>query len=224
MPKRARGLSARARGHATARLKPRAGRCGKPDSGSGNSRGRAMRRRPSKLVTATAAVIIAVAACRRLRGQGVRRRRRTPAGPQLTVVAPQGTHAPAAGSPARRARGRLRRPGRAGQAGHRRRRRRPARTSSTVGAGPQHRPDRLQRQRQTMPIASVVKLFIADDLLLQESKGQTTALPRRPQGARHHAAVLRRQRRRDLLGPQRWQRRSSTRVAARYGLSGTTAP
>ena len=59
---------------------------------------------------------------------------------------------------------------------------------------------------QAIPIASVVKLFIADDLLLQESKGQTTALPRRPPVARRHAAVLRRQRGRELLEPQRRQR------------------
>ena len=32
-------------------------------------------------------------------------------------------------------------------------------------------------RQQAFPIASVVKLFIADDLLLQESKGQTTLSP-----------------------------------------------
>ena len=41
------------------------------------------------------------------------------------------------------------------------------------------------------PIASVVKLFIADDLLLQVSEGKTTAIRSRPQVARHHAAFLR---------------------------------
>ncbi len=59
---------------------------------------------------------------------------------------------------------------------------------------------------KAMPIASVVKLFIADDLLLQESRGQTEALPRRPRGARRHAAGLRRQRGRDVLEPQ-WRQR-----------------
>ena len=59
---------------------------------------------------------------------------------------------------------------------------------------------------EAMPIASVVKLFIADDLLLQESKGQTQLSPADRAGARRHAAVLGRQRRRDLLEPQRRQR------------------
>ena len=55
-------------------------------------------------------------------------------------------------------------------------------------------------------IASVVKLFIADDLLLQVSKGQTQLSPERPEVARRHAAVIRRQRRRGVLEPQRRQR------------------
>ena len=41
------------------------------------------------------------------------------------------------------------------------------------------------------PIASVVKLFIADDLLLQESEGKTTTVRCRPQVTRRHAALLR---------------------------------
>ncbi len=72
-----------------------------------------MRRRPSRLVTATAAVIVAVpvvAGCEaKVYGTPPE-----PAGPQLTVVAPHGHHGPAAGSPARRACRHLRRPGRHG--------------------------------------------------------------------------------------------------------------
>ena len=52
------------------------------------------------------------------------------------------------------------------------------------------------------PIASVVKLFIADDLLLQVARARPT-LACRPHVARRHAAVLRRQRGAELLEPQR---------------------
>ena len=41
------------------------------------------------------------------------------------------------------------------------------------------------------PIASVVKLFIADDLLLQESQGKTTLSAADRTVTRHHAALLR---------------------------------
>ena len=43
--------------------------------------------------------------------------------------------------------------------------------------------------------ASVAKLFIADDLLLQESQGRTHAVAGRPPGAGHHVGGLGRRRR-----------------------------
>jgi hypothetical protein len=73
------------------------------------------------------------------------------------------------------------------------------------------------------PIASVVKLFIADDLLLQESEGKTKL------SAADHKAL-------DVMlrssddGPAQifWNRSGQNaviaRVVARYGLTGTTAP
>ena len=74
-----------------------------------------------------------------------------------------------------------------------------------------------------MPIASVTKLFIADDLLLQEAKGQTKltvddrqALDRMLRSSDDNAAEY------------FWNRGGGsaivTRVAARYGLPATTAP
>ena len=73
------------------------------------------------------------------------------------------------------------------------------------------------------PIASVVKLFIADDLLLQESKGQTQLSPADRAVVRRHAAVVRRQRRRGVLEPQRRQRdHLAGHRAVRVGMRRTT--
>ena len=133
-----------------------------------------MRRRPSKLVTATAIVLIAapvVIGCEARYTE----RPRSPAGPQLTVVAPQGSMAPLPEAPpdepAATFDGLEDR-----AAGHRRRRESRRRISASVL-------DRNTGQivsngnGRRSPIASVVKLFIADDLLLQESRGQTKLSP-----------------------------------------------
>ena len=73
------------------------------------------------------------------------------------------------------------------------------------------------------PIASVVKLFIADDLLLQESKGQTTLSP----ADRKSLDVMLRSSD-DNAAENFWNRSGGSaviaRVVARYGLTGTTAP
>ena len=73
------------------------------------------------------------------------------------------------------------------------------------------------------PIASVAKLFIADDLLLQESKGQTTLSP----ADRKSLDVMLRSSD-DGAAQSFWNRSGGsaviTRVVARYGLTGTTAP
>jgi hypothetical protein len=73
------------------------------------------------------------------------------------------------------------------------------------------------------PIASVAKLFIADDLLLQESQGKTTL------SAADHASLDVMLRSSDDSAAQNFWDRSGgnaiiARVKARYGLPGTTAP
>jgi beta-lactamase family protein len=76
---------------------------------------------------------------------------------------------------------------------------------------------------QPFPIASVVKLFIADDLLLQVSKGQTQLSP---DDRRSLDIMLRSSD--DSAAQNFWDRSGGNaiigRVVARYGLTGTTAP
>ena len=73
------------------------------------------------------------------------------------------------------------------------------------------------------PLASVVKLFIADDLLLQESKGETTlsAADRKSLDVMLRSSD-------DSAAQTFWNRSGQNaiiaRVVARYGLTGTTAP
>jgi len=73
------------------------------------------------------------------------------------------------------------------------------------------------------PIASVVKLFIADDLLLQEAKGQTELTP---EDRKAFDAMLRSSD--DSAAEVFWDRSGGsaivTRVAARYGLGSTITP
>ncbi|WP_184444238.1 serine hydrolase [Mycobacterium sp. AZCC_0083] len=73
------------------------------------------------------------------------------------------------------------------------------------------------------PIASVVKLFIADDLLLQVSQGKTTLSP----ADRASLDVMLRSSD-DSAAQNFWDRSGGNaiiaRVKARYGLPGTTAP
>jgi Beta-lactamase len=73
------------------------------------------------------------------------------------------------------------------------------------------------------PLASVVKLFIADDLLLQESKGETTLSP-----ADRKSLDLMLRSSDDSAAQTFWNRSGQNaiiaRVVARYGLTGTTAP
>jgi hypothetical protein len=76
---------------------------------------------------------------------------------------------------------------------------------------------------QTIAIASVVKLFIADDLLLQVSKGQTQLSPS------DHEQFDRMLRQSDDSAAENFWNRSGgsaivTRVAARYGLTSTRPP
>lgn len=76
---------------------------------------------------------------------------------------------------------------------------------------------------QPFPIASVVKLFIADDLLLQESEGKTTlsAADRKSLDVMLRSSD-------DSAAQMFWDRSGQNaiiaRVKARYGLANTTAP
>jgi hypothetical protein len=76
---------------------------------------------------------------------------------------------------------------------------------------------------EPFPIASVVKLFIADDLLLQESEGKTTLSP----ADRKSLDVMLRSSD-DSAAQNFWDRSGGNaviaRIKARYGLGGTTAP
>lgn len=73
------------------------------------------------------------------------------------------------------------------------------------------------------PIASVAKLFIADDLLLQESKGQTELTP-----ADRQALDVMLRSSDDSAAENFWNRSGGNaiieRVTARYGLGSTSAP
>jgi hypothetical protein len=180
-----------------------------------------MRRRPSRLVTATAAVLMTVpggAACE----AKVYGRPPLAAGPQLTVVAPMGTAAPLAQSPAdERAAPFDGLVTRSQQA-----------TADAAKAGADISAVVLDRDtEQTIstgngaptPIASVAKLFIADDLLLQDAKGQTQLSP----DDRTALDVMLRSSD-DSAAENFWNRGGGsdiiTRVAARYGLGSTTPP
>jgi hypothetical protein len=180
-----------------------------------------MRRRPSKLVTAMSVVVVAVpviAGCEaKVYGTPPE-----PAGPQLTVVAPQGDMAPRPEAPPDEPaatfdglddRARLA-------------------TAAAAKAGAEITTVVLDRNTNqvvgngngmAMPIASVVKLFIADDLLLQESRGQTKLSP-----ADRAALDVMLRASDDSAAEVFWNRSGGSaiisRVTARYGLRATTTP
>jgi beta-lactamase class A len=180
-----------------------------------------MRRRPPKLVTAAAAVIVAVpllAGCEaKVYGDTA-----APAGPQLTVVAPMGTRAPLPETPPDEPAATFAGlDARARQA-----------TADAAKAGADITLTVLDRNTgqivtngngEAMPIASVVKLFIADDLLLQEARGQTQLSPDDRQA---FDAMLRSSD--DSAAEVFWNRSGGSaivsRVTARYGLGATSTP
>jgi hypothetical protein len=180
-----------------------------------------MRRRPSKLVTTISVVVVAVpivAGCEaKVYGTPPE-----PAVPQLTVVAPQGRSAPLPEAPPDEPSATFDGlDGRARQA-----------TADAAKAGADISAVVLDRNtgqivsngnNKPLPLASVVKLFIADDLLLQESKGQTQ-LSRADRAALD--VMLRSSD--DSAAEVFWNRSGGsaiiTRVTARYGLGATTTP
>ncbi len=181
-----------------------------------------MRRRPSSCAMATAAIVSAVLV---MAGCEARVHGTPPANTdarQLTVVAPQGSVAPLPEAP----------PGqpaatfdgldaRARQA-----------TADAAKSGADISAVVLDRNtdqivsngdNQPFPIASVAKLFIADDLLLQESKGQTQLSP----ADRKSLDVMLRSSD-DNAAENFWNRSGGSaiinRVTARYGLKSTSTP
>lgn len=180
-----------------------------------------MQGRPSKIVAATAAMIVAapvLAGCEaKVYGTPPQ-----PAGPQLTVVAPLGTMAPLPEAPPDEPT--------ASFDGLDVRVRQATADAAKSGADVEIVVlDRNTGQtvsnadNKPFPIASVVKLFIADDLLLQESKGQTTLSP-----ADRAALEVMLRSSDDSAAQLFWDRSGGSaiigRVTARYGLRSTTAP
>jgi hypothetical protein len=180
-----------------------------------------MRRRSSKLVTALCGVVVAVpvvAGCEaKVYGTPPQ-----PAAPQLTVVVPLGPMAPLPEAPPDEPAATFDGlDARAKQA-----------TVDSANEGADISVVVMDRNTGQIvsggdgapfPIASVVKLFIADDLLLQESKGQTTLSP----ADRKSLDVMLRSSD-DNAAENFWNRSGGSaiiaRVVARYGLTGTTAP
>ncbi len=181
-----------------------------------------MRRRPSNMATATAAIVAAVLVVSVCEARGYGTPPGDPDTPEATVVAPQSNPAPMPQAPPNR----------------------PAATFDGLDARTRQATadaaksgadistvvmDRKTGQivsngdNTPFPLASVAKLFIADDLLLQESKGQTTLSP----ADRKSLDVMLRSSD-DSAAESFWNRSGGSaiisRVTARYGLKGTTAP
>jgi hypothetical protein len=179
-----------------------------------------MRRRPSRLLATSAAVMLAflAAGCEaKVYGNPPE-----PPPPQLTVVAPRGSMAPLPEAPPDEPAATFDGlEARARQA-----------TSDAAKSGADittvvfdRNTDQLisNGNGTTIAIASVAKLFIADDLLLQESKGQTQLSP----SDRKSLDVMLRSSD-DNAAENFWNRSGGgaiiSRVAARYGLSSTRPP
>jgi hypothetical protein len=181
-----------------------------------------MHRRPSTLLMVSAvavAVVTVVAGCEaKVYGTPPPR----PGGPQLTIVAPQGSMAPLPEAPPDEPV--------AAFTGLDVRERQATAEASKAGADITVAVlDRNTGQLitngngTTIAIASVVKLFIADDLLLQVSKGQTQLSPADRQA---FDQMLRQSD--DSAAETFWNRSGGSaiisRVIARYGLTSTKPP
>ncbi|WP_135453624.1 hypothetical protein [Mycobacterium sp. DL99] len=185
-----------------------------------------MRRRPSKLRMASAAGVTAVVAMAVVTVGCEARVYGTPpapaGAPQLTVVVPQGSMAPLPEAP----------PGEPTAAFMGLADRAQLATDTAADAGAEITLLVLDRNtgqlvsngnETTIAIASVAKLFIADDLLLQEAKGQTVLSPE----DRENLDVMLRSSD-DSAAEVFWNRGGGsaivTRVTARYGLESTRPP
>lgn len=182
-----------------------------------------MRARPSRLMTVTATVLCAGALVSACEAKVYGTPPPPPESPQLTVIAPLGTSAPLPEAPPDH-------PAAVALAGIDLRVRQA--TAEAAAAGADITVALLDRNTgqlvtngaiNTIAIASVVKLFIADDLLLQEAKGQTTLSP---DDRRMLDVMLRSSD--DSAAEVFWNRSGGSaiinRVAGRYGLSATRPP
>jgi hypothetical protein len=179
-----------------------------------------MYRRPSTLllVTAAAVAVMTVAAGCEAKVYGTTP---VPSSPPLTVVAPLGSMAPLPEAPPDE-------PAVAFTGLDARERQASAEASKsgadlTVAVLDRNTGQLVTSGAGTIAIASVVKLFIADDLLLQVSKGQTQLSPD------DRAAFDRMLRSSDDSAAENFWNRSGgsaiiNRVVARYGLTSTHAP
>lgn len=181
-----------------------------------------MGRRPSRLVTATAVSGIAALVATGCEAQVYGTPPDPPAAPQLTVVVPQGGMAPLPEAPPDEPAATFQGlQDRAQQA-----------TAAASAAGADITVLVLDRNTNqlisngngtTIAIASVVKLFIADDLLLQEARGETVLTP---EDRKSLDVMLRSSD--DSAAEVFWNRSGGasivTRVAARYGLGSTRPP
>ena len=179
-----------------------------------------MHRRPSTLlmVTAAAVAVMTVASGCEAKVYGTTPQ---PSSPPLTVVAPLGSMAPLPEAPPDE-------PAVAFTGLDARERQASAEASKsgadlTVAVLDRNTGQLVTSGGGTIAIASVVKLFIADDLLLQVSKGQTQLSPD------DRAAFDRMLRSSDDSAAENFWNRSGgsaiiNRVVARYGLTATHAP
>ncbi|MEN4479360.1 hypothetical protein [Mycolicibacterium cosmeticum] len=181
-----------------------------------------MRARPSKLMTVAATVLCTGALVSGCEAKVYGTPPPPPESPQLTVIAPLGNSAPLPEAPPDQPA--------AAFAGLDMRIRQAVAAASADGADITVAIlDRNTGQLvtsgaiDTIAIASVVKLFIADDLLLQEAKGQTTLSP---DDRRMLDVMLRSSD--DSAAEVFWNRSGGSaivnRVVSRYGLSSTRAP
>jgi hypothetical protein len=181
-----------------------------------------MHRRPSTLLMVSAAAVAVVTVVAGCEAKVYGTPPPAPGGPQLTIVAPQGSMAPLPEVP----------PDEPVAAFTGLDARERQATAEAANAGADITVAVLDRNTgqlitngngTTIAIASVVKLFIADDLLLQVSKGQTQLSPA------DHVAFDRMLRQSDDSAAEIFWNRGGgsaivTRVAARYGLGSTRPP
>lgn len=181
-----------------------------------------MFRRPSKLLMVTASTVAVVTVAAGCEAKVYGNPPLNPEAPQLTVVAPLGSIAPLPDTP----------PDEPAATFNGLAQREQLATDEAANAGAEITAAILDRNTgqlvtngndMSIAIASVVKLFIADDLLLQVSKGETTLSPEE----RKSLDVMLRASD-DSAAEVFWNRSDGSaiidRVVARYGLDSTRPP
>lgn len=181
-----------------------------------------MFRRPSKLLMVTASTVAVVTVAAGCEAKVYGNPPLNPEAPQLTVVAPLGSMAPLPDAP----------PDEPAAAFNGLAQREQLATDEAAHAGAEITAAILDRNTgqlvtngndMSIAIASVVKLFIADDLLLQVSKGETTLSP---EDRKSLDVMLRASD--DSAAEVFWNRSDGSaiidRVVARYGLDSTRPP